>query len=44
MRFYCPKSDRKHNLNVQKKLDLPMKEHCDPNGIRTRVTNDHLLI
>jgi hypothetical protein len=25
-------------LNVHKKLDLPMKQHCDPNGIRTRVT------
>ena len=23
---------------VQKKRDLPMKRHCDPNGIRTRVT------
>src|SRR5213596_1025618 len=38
MGFYCPNTDRKCKLNVQKKPDSPMKIDCDPNGIRTRVT------
>src|SRR5947199_6963653 len=32
----CP--EKKCKLDVQKKLELPMKRFCDPNGIRTRVT------